>query len=156
MSTMRDACREAIIKAQARIVEGIYTCTLQTTQEIIGKIYTVLSRRRGKIYEEEIQEGTNFFNCKAILPVAESFGFADELRRLTSGAAIPQLIFSHWQMIPEDPYHTNTTEELYEEFGDQPILPNVAKIIVNQVRNRKGLPTDEKLTVVEKTLTKMK
>jgi ribosome assembly protein 1 len=31
MSTMRDGCKEAVQKAGARIVEGVYICTLQTT-----------------------------------------------------------------------------------------------------------------------------
>ena len=64
---------------------------------------------------EEIKEGTSFFTVSALLPVAESFGFADgtehstcrkagtiadsrlkfsDIRKRTSGAASPQLIFS--------------------------------------------------------------
>lgn len=39
------------------------------------------------------------FMIDALLPVVESFGFADELRSKTSGAATsPQLVFSHWQV----------------------------------------------------------
>lgn len=59
---------------------------------------------------EEIKEGTAFFTIHALLPVVESFGFADgkrkvagsydqlnlkftEIRTRTSGSASPQLLF---------------------------------------------------------------
>lgn len=39
------------------------------------------------------------FLLTALLPVAESFGFADELLKKTSGAGTtPQLAFSHWEV----------------------------------------------------------
>lgn len=45
-----------------------------------------------------MKEGTDVFIIKAVLPVAESFGFADEIRKRTSGLASPQLVFSHWEV----------------------------------------------------------
>lgn len=71
----------------------------------------MVAKRRGRIVAEEMKEGTTFFTVSALLPVVESFGFADgelefasrdgvvsyhdtEIRKRTSGAASPQLIFS--------------------------------------------------------------
>lgn len=62
--------------------------------DVLGKVYGVVSRRKGKILDEEIREGTSFFNVSATIPVAESFGFAEEIRTKTSGGANPLLIFS--------------------------------------------------------------
>lgn len=45
-----------------------------------------------------MKEGTDIFTVKALLPVAESFGFGDEIRKRTSGLASPQLVFSHWEV----------------------------------------------------------
>lgn len=45
-----------------------------------------------------MKEGTDMFIIKAVVPVAESFGFADEIRKRTSGLASPQLVFSHWEV----------------------------------------------------------
>jgi ribosome assembly protein 1 len=79
---------------------------------VLGKVYGVISKRRGRIVAEEMKEGTSFFSVSALLPVVESFGFADgirwtlfinsytyfqcfaDIRTRTSGAASPQLIFS--------------------------------------------------------------
>lgn len=64
-----------------------------------GRVYGVLGKREGRVLQEEMKEGTDMFIIKAVLPVAESFGFADEIRKRTSGLASPQLVFSHWEVI---------------------------------------------------------
>ena len=45
--------------------------------EVLGKVYGVLSKRRGQILSERLKDGTSLFNIRATLPVVESFGFAD-------------------------------------------------------------------------------
>lgn len=45
--------------------------------DVLGKVYGVVARRRGRIVSEEMKEGTSFFTIRAMLPVVESFGFAD-------------------------------------------------------------------------------
>ena len=45
--------------------------------DVLGKVYAVVAKRRGRIVSEEMKEGTSFFTVSALLPVAESFGFAD-------------------------------------------------------------------------------
>ena len=38
------------------------------------------------------------FVIYAPIPVAESFGFAEEIRKKMGSLAMPQLIFSHWEV----------------------------------------------------------
>lgn len=64
----------------------------------LGKVYGVIGKRSGRVIGEDMQEGTQVFNISALLPVAESFGFSDEIRKRTSGLASPQLQFSHWEV----------------------------------------------------------
>lgn len=45
--------------------------------DVLGKVYGVVARRRGRIVAEEMKEGTTFFTVRALLPVVESFGFSD-------------------------------------------------------------------------------
>jgi hypothetical protein len=45
--------------------------------DVLGKVYGVVAKRRGRILAEEMKEGTSFFSVSALLPVVESFGFAD-------------------------------------------------------------------------------
>ena len=60
------------------------------------------------------------FNINAELPVIESFGFADDIRKKTSGLAFPQLKFSHWGLIEGDPLWVPTTEEEIQEWSKPP------------------------------------
>jgi ribosome assembly protein 1 len=64
-------------------------------------------------------EGTSILTVDALIPVVESFNLGDELREQTSGAAsLPQLLFSHWQLVEENPFFRATTEDQLEEFGE--------------------------------------
>ncbi|RWS14437.1 translation elongation factor-like protein [Dinothrombium tinctorium] len=106
-----------------------------------------------------MQEGSHSFTVTAVLPVIESFNFAKEIRKQTSGMAIPQLLFSHWETIDIDPFWVPTTEEEYLLFGAKADTENRALNYVNQVRRRKGLPVDEKIVEYaekQRTLTRNK
>lgn len=81
-----------------RLMAAMYTCDVQASTDVLGKMYSVLSKREGKILSEDLKEGSDIFHIKAELPIAESFGFAEEIRKKTSGLASPQLVFSRWQV----------------------------------------------------------
>lgn len=61
-------------------------------------MYAVLGRRNGRVLHSDVQEGSQTFTVTAALPVIESFDFANEIRKQTSGMASPQLVFSHWEV----------------------------------------------------------
>ncbi|MBN3296321.1 EFL1 GTPase, partial [Amia calva] len=128
-----------------RLMAAMYTCEIMATAEVLGRVYGVLSKREGRVLLEEMKEGTDMFIIKAVLPVAESFGFADDIRKRTSGLASPQLIFSHWEVISSDPFWVPTTEEEYLHFGEKADSENQAHKYMNAVRKRKGLYVEEKI-----------
>jgi len=84
------------LTAQPRLQEPIFLCEIQTQQTCIGGIYQVLTARRGIVIGEEPINGTPLLIVKAYLPVAESIGFTQHLRSVTSGRAFPQCVFDHW------------------------------------------------------------
>ena len=55
----------------------LYKLNKSNAADVLGKVYGVVAKRRGRIVAEEMKEGTSFFNVSALLPVVESFGFAD-------------------------------------------------------------------------------
>lgn len=81
------------------------------------RAYAVLNRRRARVLREDMNEGTGSFTVASHLPVAESFGLAQELRAHTAGAAAAQLMISHWERLEVDPSFVPTTEDEREEFG---------------------------------------
>lgn len=85
ISSTREACRQGLLDWSPRLMLAMYSCDIQaartyphlTAADVQGKVHAVLSRRRGRIMSEEMKEGTLFFTIGAMLPVVESFGFAD-------------------------------------------------------------------------------
>ena len=98
ISAIKEGCRRAFLSQPTRLMAAMYTCDILATADVLGKLYAVLGRRNGRVCAEEMREGTAMFSIKALVPVAESFGFAEEVRKKTSGLASPQLVFSHWEV----------------------------------------------------------
>ena len=123
----------------------MYTCEIQAAAEVLGKVYAVVQRREGSIISEEMKEGTPFFTIVARIPVIEAFGFSEDIRKKTSGAASPQLVFDGYDMLDIDPFWVPHTEEELEELGEFAERENVARRYMNNIRRRKGLFVDEKV-----------
>ncbi|KAF8644511.1 hypothetical protein AX16_008388 [Volvariella volvacea WC 439] len=144
MSAVRDACRNGLLDWSPRLMLAMYSCDIQASTDVLGKVYGVVAKRRGRIVAEEMKEGTTFFTVSALLPVVESFGFADDIRKRTSGAASPQLIFNGYELLDLDPFWVPKTEEELEDLGEKADRSNIAKGYMDAVRRRKGLFVDEK------------
>nr|XP_039271677.1 elongation factor-like GTPase 1 [Styela clava] len=159
ISMMKEAFRSAFQNQPQRLMAAMYTCDIQATVDVLGKVYAVLGKREGRVVKEDMKEGSDIFNVVAALPVAESFGFAEEIRKRTSGLASPQLMFSHWEVVPSDPFWVPTTEEEMQHFGEKADFENQATKYMNTVRRRKGLFVEEKTVQhaeKQRTLTKNK
>ncbi|CAN6636382.1 ribosome assembly protein 1 [Trichomonascus vanleenenianus] len=145
ISATRETIHQGISDWSPRIKLATYLCDIQAPTDVLGKVYGVVTKRRGKILSEEMKEGTPFFTVHASLPVADAFGFSAEMRKRTSGAANPQLVFSGFELLDQDPYWVPTTEEELEELGETADRENIALAYVNAVRRRKGMAIDQKL-----------
>lgn len=115
----------------------------------------MLTRRGGTILSETLSDtissasttGSQTFTVSALLPVAESFGFSDEIRKRSSGSASPQLRFAGFQMLDEDPFWVPFTEDELEDLGEKGDRENVAKRYMDSVRQRKGMLVQGKMLV---------
>ncbi|KAI9512466.1 P-loop containing nucleoside triphosphate hydrolase protein [Russula earlei] len=145
ISAVKEGCRNGLLDWSPRLKLAMYSCEIQASTDVLGKVYGVVSKRRGRIVAEEMKEGTSFFTVRALLPVVESFGFADDIRKRTSGAASPQLVFSGYVMLDEDPFWVPTTEEELEELGEKADRENIAKGYMDVVRGRKGMFVKRKI-----------
>ena len=144
----RQGIRRALLENNPRIVEAYFLCEMSTSSEGLAAVYAVLGRRRARVLREELKEGSGLFVILAHLPVEASFGFADELRRKSSGSASASLMLSHWERLDLDPFFLPLTEEEREEFGEEGQgvgAPNLAKRLIDTVRRRKGLQVEEKV-----------
>ncbi|TRY61055.1 hypothetical protein TCAL_17199 [Tigriopus californicus] len=159
VSTVKEGCRRAFQSHPQRLMAAMYSCDIQVQAEALGKLFASLGKRHGKIVHEDMVAGSSTFVVTAHLPVIESFQFSHEILRQTSGLAMPQLVFSHWELIDVDPFWVPSSEEEILHFGDKADSENQARQYMNDVRKKKGLMIDEKIVEFaekQRTLTKMK
>jgi elongation factor G len=92
------AIKDAMHKAQPYLLEPIMKVDVVMPEEYLGDVMGDLSSRRGHILGME-GRGTSQ-NVKASVPLAEMFGYATELRSMTSGRATYSMEFSHYAELP--------------------------------------------------------
>lgn len=148
IGSVRESVRLALLHGNPRLMEGVLHVDISVPGDALGRTYTVLGQRRGRVLKEDMKEGVNVFGIEAFLPVQDSFGFADLLRKHTSGFAVPQMLFSHWEVLEMDPFWSPQTEEELEDLGASDMTAennNLARKLINGVRRRKGLRIEEKI-----------
>lgn len=152
IKTVRTSIHSGFLDWSPRMLLAMYTCEIQASTDVLGRVYAVMTRRRGQILSETLSEtssasttGNQTFTINALLPVAESFGFSDEIRKRSSGSASPQLRFAGFVMLDEDPFWVPFTEDELEDLGELADKENVAKRYMENVRRRKGLLVREVL-----------
>jgi len=111
------------IASSPKMMEPMYLVDITVPQQAHAGVYSTLNARRGIIDKIEERVGTPLTQIQAFLPVKESFGFTENLRKNTGGQAFPQMKFSHWQHVNGDPLNEGSS----------------ANEIVMEVRKRKGL-----------------
>jgi ribosome assembly protein 1 len=146
ITLMKDACKKAFEAQPQRLMAAMFKCEIMTvSSEALGKLYAVLGKRNAKILDETMKEGSSMFLIKANIPVADSFGLSEEIRKRTSGLAQLHVEFSHYEIIEIDPYWEPKTEEELMHYGDKADFENQARKYMNDVRKRKGLFVREKI-----------
>ncbi|MCP9264404.1 hypothetical protein DINM_022475 [Dirofilaria immitis] len=146
ISGMKQAC-SSTKRHPLRLMAAMYKCIVQTNAQALGKVHAVLSQRRAKILNEDMNQASGLFVVEAHLPVIESFSFCEQLRKKTSGLSSSQLEFSHWEIIDEDPFWEPTTEDEVELYGVKGDAINRARVYMDAIRKRKGLLTDELIVI---------
>jgi elongation factor G len=92
------AVKDAMSKAQPYLLEPIMKVDVVMPEEYLGDVMGDLASRRGHILGME-GRGTSQ-DVRANVPLAEMFGYATELRSMTSGRATYSMEFSHYAEMP--------------------------------------------------------
>ncbi|KAL6047985.1 U5 small nuclear ribonucleoprotein component [Balamuthia mandrillaris] len=136
--TARRVAYSAFLLATPRLMEPVYHVEIQAPPDCVAPIYTVLSRRRGHVTQDEPKPGTPLYTIKAYLPVIDSFGFETDLRSHTQGQAFCLSVFDHWEIVPGDPLDKSITLRPLEPSP----IPHLAREFMVKTRRRKGLSED--------------
>jgi elongation factor G len=94
------AMRDGIDKAKPIILEPIMEVEITTPNEFLGDIIGDLNSRRAHI--EGIESRTESSAIRCLVPLAETFGFAGDLRSLSQGRASYTMCFHRYEELPQD------------------------------------------------------
>jgi elongation factor G len=92
------AFQAAMEKASPVLLEPVMKLEISTPEEFYGDVLGDISARRGNISEYD-QRG-NLKVIRAHVPLAETFGYATDLRSLTQGRASYSMEFDHYEEVP--------------------------------------------------------
>ncbi len=91
--------RAACEKAGPVILEPIMGVEVTTSPDFYGDVLGDLNRRRGRVTGSEMRGGSQIL--RAHVPLAEMFGYVNELRSMTSGRASYSMQFDHYEETPK-------------------------------------------------------
>jgi elongation factor G len=94
------AIKEAARKANPILLEPIMLVEVTTSEEFYGDVIGDINRRRGTILGME-SRGTMHV-VRGLVPLAEMFGYVNDLRSMTSGRANYSMEFAHYDPVPKN------------------------------------------------------
>jgi len=104
--------QNAFMKAGPKLLEPVMSIEITTPEDYMGVITSSICTRRGKILGMDLKNGTRI--VKANAPLAEMFGYTNELRNVTSGRATASMHFDHYETVP-----FSIAEEIVEKRRDK-------------------------------------
>jgi elongation factor G len=102
------AFKQGALKAGPILLEPMMSVEVTTPEEYLGDVMGDLNSRRGRI--EGFTSRKDAQVIKAMVPLAQMFGYATILRSMTQGRAIYSMQFSHYSEVPK-----SVAEEITEK-----------------------------------------
>ena len=94
----RAAMREAFEQAGAVLLEPIMKVEVTSPEEFVGSVIGDLNSRRGQIMGTSMRGNANIIN--AMVPLANMFGYINNLRSMSQGRASYTMQFDHYAQVP--------------------------------------------------------
>ena len=95
----RAAFREGMKKASPALLEPIMKVECVTPEEYMGDIIGDLNSRRGQVNGMDARGNAQVIN--AMVPLANMFGYVNNLRSMSQGRAQYTMIFDHYDQVPQ-------------------------------------------------------
>ncbi len=106
----RAAMRDGLKKAGAKLLEPIMKVEVVTPEEYTGGIIGDLTSRRGMVQGQDSRGNANVIT--AMVPLANMFGYINNLRSMSSGRANFSMSFDHYDAVPQ-----NISDEIQKKYA---------------------------------------
>jgi elongation factor G len=94
----RAAFREAKDKVQMKLLEPVMKVEVVAPEDYVGTVIGDLNSRRGMILGQEMRGNATVIN--SMVPLANMFGYVNNLRSATQGRANYTMQFDHYEAVP--------------------------------------------------------
>ncbi|MCF8709181.1 elongation factor G [Rhizorhapis sp. SPR117] len=98
--TGRGGMREAAQKSGIKLLEPIMKVEIVTPEDYLGDVIGDLNSRRGQIQGTDSRGNAQV--VEAMVPLANMFGYVNQLRSFTQGRAQYSMQFSHYEEVPQN------------------------------------------------------
>ncbi len=95
----RAAFREAALKASPKLLEPVMKVEVVTPEDYVGSVTGDLASRRGQVRGQETRGNAAVIN--AMVPLANMFGYVNNLRSMSQGRAQYTMQFDHYAQVPQ-------------------------------------------------------
>ena len=106
----RGAMREAAERGGIKLLEPVMKVEVVTPEDYLGDVIGDLNSRRGQIQGTDTRG--NAQAVEALVPLANMFGYVNELRSFSQGRANYSMQFSHYEEVP-----ANVAQEVKEKLA---------------------------------------
>ena len=106
----RAGMREGLKKAGAKLLEPVMKVEVVTPEDYTGNIIGDLTSRRGQVQGQDSRG--NAVVIDAFVPLANMFGYINNLRSMSSGRANFTMLFDHYEPVPQ-----NISDEIQKKFA---------------------------------------
>ena len=94
------AFREGMEEGNPILLEPMMKVEVVVSEENLGDVVGQVNSRRGNVLGIELRPG-NAQAVRALIPLAEMFGYATELRSATQGRGVFTMEFDHYAQVSE-------------------------------------------------------
>ncbi|TAK74811.1 MAG: elongation factor G [Dehalococcoidia bacterium] len=92
--------REALQAAGSVLLEPIMKMEITTPEDYFGDVLGDISGRRGVVQGSEMRGNARVI--RALVPLAETFGYTTDLRSMSQGRATSSMEFDHYERVPQN------------------------------------------------------
>jgi len=95
----RAAMKEGLAKAAPKLLEPVMRVEVVTPRDYMGDVIGDLNSRRGRITGQDQRGNAEVIN--AMVPLANMFGYVNNLRSMSQGRAQYTMHFDHYEQVPQ-------------------------------------------------------
>jgi len=96
----RAALREALREGHSVLLEPVMKVEVVTPEDYTGSVIGDLNSRRGQIQGQDMRGNANVVS--AMVPLANMFGYVNNLRSFSQGRASYSMVFDHYSEVPRN------------------------------------------------------